>query len=233
MKVGVDAMETLNGNSLVKKKCFPLEADCEYELVLPKFDFLGFPPYVLIEDEPEKKELIIETDENILRAFDVSISGNKINFYSEENRTYKFSNFLITLKANVKEMLLDGCYDLRATFCKSKEINFIFGGNSTSNILIKNADLVSLKASGNVSVLMGGVTKIFQVDLSGNSRVDSVDLISQKVIAKLNGTSNLSVCVNSELSASVEGVSKLSYKGNPVCIDNNTSGLGEIVKMSL
>lgn len=226
-------METINGNNLVKKKHFPLECNCEYELVLPKFNFLGLPPYILIEDEPEKKELIIETDENILRTFEVSISGDKISFYNDENIMYKFSNFFIVLRANVKELVIDGCYDLRVTLRKSPKINFLFSGNSTSNILVKNAEIINLKTSGNVSILAGGTTKKFQVDLSGNSRVDSVDLISQKVVANLNGTSKLSVYVNSELSASVAGVSKLSYKGNPAWVNNDTSGLGEVVRIPL
>jgi hypothetical protein len=76
-----------------------------------------------------------------------------------------------------------------------------------------------------------GTCKDLQVNLTGVGSVANADLVSENCRASVNGVGSAEVNVTGELDASVTGVGKVSYKGNPRKLSKSVSGLGGVDEM--
>jgi hypothetical protein len=64
--------------------------------------------------------------------------------------------------------------------------------------------------------------------VTGVGSVSNGELVSEKCRASVTGVGAAEVNVTQELDASVSGVGKISYEGNPRDVSKSVSGLGAV-----
>lgn len=77
---------------------------------------------------------------------------------------------------------------------------------------------------------IGGITNLLTIKASGASSLNASKLSSIHADVEANGASNTSLSADSSLQAKASGASSISYSGNPVQIDKQSSGASTIKK---
>ncbi len=86
----------------------------------------------------------------------------------------------------------------------------------------------AVNGAGNLSII--GSADFFICSVNGAGNVSAKDFIAKKCSAFVNGTGNCIIYVTDELNASVNGVGKIIYYGNPTKVTTYVSGMGQIKK---
>jgi hypothetical protein len=77
--------------------------------------------------------------------------------------------------------------------------------------------------------LFGNADEV-NLDLSGASDLDAIDLEANKYNADISGAANARIFVKNELTTDVSGASSLRYKGEPSIVNNDISGAASVKK---
>ena len=84
-------------------------------------------------------------------------------------------------------------------------------------------------AAGGVNMELTGTANSFEAITEGAGNIDADHLETKHVICRDSGVGNASVYATELLDATVEGVGKIGYRGNPV-INKKVDGLGLVYK---
>ncbi|GAB3693172.1 hypothetical protein GCM10027592_12760 [Spirosoma flavus] len=101
------------------------------------------------------------------------------------------------------------------------------GSKLTATITAKNLDLTV--KDGSRATLQGNVAEA-EIHLSGAGHLDAEKLTVARSKVKLEGASHADIHVTESLAASADGVSTLTYSGNPTVKSQEVSGLSKIKK---
>ncbi len=91
------------------------------------------------------------------------------------------------------------------------------------------ADTFNAKAAGGVSMEFSGTANLFSAISEGAANIDADHLESQDVVCKVTGVGNASVYALKNLDASIEGVGKIGYRGDPE-VTKKVNGIGAVYK---
>lgn len=91
------------------------------------------------------------------------------------------------------------------------------------------ANTLRARCEGGVNMEFEGVTDEFHASTEGAGNIDADQLKSRIVRCKVAGVGNASVYATEQLDATVEGLGKIAYRGNPV-INKQVSGIGMVYK---
>ena len=101
-------------------------------------------------------------------------------------------------------------------------------GGASVNMQV-NAEKIKARAEGAVNMEFKGVTDEFSAVSEGAGNIDADELEANVVNCRVSGVGNASVYATERLSAHVEGLGKISYRGNPV-LDKKVDGIGLVYK---
>jgi hypothetical protein len=118
--------------------------------------------------------------------------------------------------------------DLLSTL-NGKNFNLDLSGASSFHGTIYMKE-VTVNMEGASTADIGGMTNRFTANVSGACTLNAAKFSSVIANVKADGASNASIQADSSLDAEANGASTISYKGNPVIIQNNTGGVGNITK---
>lgn len=90
---------------------------------------------------------------------------------------------------------------------------------------------VTLNMEGASSATVGGITNRFTASVSGASTLDAVKFSAATVNVKAEGASNATILADSSLDAEASGAASISYKGNPVMVQKDSDGAGNVMKV--
>lgn len=91
------------------------------------------------------------------------------------------------------------------------------------------ADTFRAKAAGGVNMEFSGKVNEFTAISEGAANIDADHLESQDVICRVSGIGNASVFALKNLNASVDGVGKIGYRGDPEIV-KKVNGIGAVYK---
>lgn len=91
------------------------------------------------------------------------------------------------------------------------------------------ADTFKAKAAGGVNMEFSGKVNEFTAISEGAANIDADHLESQDVICRVSGVGNASVYALKNLDATLEGVGKIGYRGDPVIV-KKVNGIGAVYK---
>jgi hypothetical protein len=103
-------------------------------------------------------------------------------------------------------------------------------GANTIKIIRLNTNQLDVEMSGACMLDVSGKARKFNVEASGACIVNAKDLIAEKIVVEADGASKIIVNAEKQLCASVSGVSKIVYYGDPKTVNKDVCGMGRIVQ---
>ncbi len=102
--------------------------------------------------------------------------------------------------------------------------------NGVSQTTINNVSepFLTINQSGAGSITANGSADMISLTMSGVGSANLKDLQGKAVTALLSGTGSAQVFAKESLTATVSGIGKLTYGGNPPKVQKNVTGLGTI-----
>jgi predicted small secreted protein len=156
----------------------------------------------------ESPYLQISGDDNLLKYVRTRVRGDRLII-----DTKREINARKKMKINVSTSYLE-------------KLN-VSGANS---VKIRGIDSDKFRAdiSGACTVSLEGETGVFDVDLSGATKLYADDFRADQVKIDCSGASKAEVFAREYLNADASGVSKIYYRGNPEDIRSDASGISSI-----
>ncbi|HKJ43969.1 MAG TPA: head GIN domain-containing protein [Sunxiuqinia sp.] len=166
-------------------------------------------------DEEAFDYIHVESDENTLR---LTITKKHLDF----ERMTLYISF-----TDLRELHIEGGVKLETVgFVDLNDFKLDVEGGALVKMGMKVNNLVVI-GEGGVSFNLRGVAKELHARISGAGRLDAEELKSENVSFKIEGVGWGSVYATNHLSASINGVGKINYKGNPE-VDKDIQGVGFI-----
>ena len=178
----------------------------------------------------KKESLTFEGKEDIIKEIKVKIKGNYLEIILPK-KTYLSFNDKVTINLSLKDLEVlefDGAGELNVTGFKFKDFLLKIDGSSEAQLKDNSFEDLTIEINGSSSVEVSGKTENLVANLDGVGRLDAYDLVSKNAQVKLNGTGKVEINVAEKLSATINGVGKIIYKGKPVIEKMNLNGLGSI-----
>ncbi|OQW91883.1 MAG: hypothetical protein BWK78_03280 [Thiotrichaceae bacterium IS1] len=128
----------------------------------------------------------------------------------------------------------------RAVFHKTPELSirlpqlaqFIASGVVDSYLEKIQANYFQINLSGKSSLHINGQTEKLLAKVTGVSKIDARDFLSQDADITVTGNSMVTIHVSKTLSAEATGVSKILYEGTPSILKHKITGISQISKLN-
>jgi len=178
----------------------------------------GDKPSVVMSTTPQLQDKVrIRVEDGELH-----IKSKISNLGSDEIKLY------ITVKDLQNIDIEGGVYLSSPEYLNLKNLNIDVAGSAFINMKI-NAEEIRAKASGGVNMEFDGKTDRFYAVTEGAGNIDADHLESKEVECRVSGVGNASVFATEKLKATVEGVGKIGYRGDPE-INKQVSGIGMVYR---
>ena len=173
--------------------------------------------------------LVVTVDNNIEQYLVIDDSGGTLTLNLEDNRSY--AN--VTLRAQISMPMLSalelsGASKAEFTQFESADpFELRVSGASEAMGDIEAGD-VTIKVSGASDVRLEGKGRNLLLEVSGASHANLKQFTVQDAAIDISGASEVIVHVNGDLNVSASGASDVTYVGNAILGDMETSGASSI-----
>jgi hypothetical protein len=113
--------------------------------------------------------------------------------------------------------------------CKSFSSDISGSGGVSLNASI--ADEVEFDISGSGKVNATGSSQSIKAEITGSGKVMASNFVTDKCEVRISGSGDVEITVKTELDARITGSGTVSYKGNPLRVNSDSSGSGKVIKM--
>ena len=174
----------------------------------------------------------LEGDSNILDYVQTDISNGELTVMLKPNQSYNQQKGT-TVTLHVRDLdqitVSTGCVVESDLPIRSRNLTAIVetGSKFTAPIDAKTLNLTVRQGS---QVKLDGSATEADIRLSGAGKLDADQLTISRATIRLDGASNASLHVTKTLSANADGISTVSYRGNPTVTDQQATGLSKIQK---
>ncbi len=168
----------------------------------------GITVEVTCQQEP-KIEIIGEPD--AVRTIETDISDGRLEI---SGAAWKFGKKTIVVRVSMQNL-------------NSIEMS----GANVMKVSRINTDVLDVELSGACVLDASGKVRKLMLEVAGASVVNVKDLIAEKVIIQADGACKATVYAEKYLSATVSGVSKVIYWGEPKEINKDVCGLAKVSPM--
>lgn len=187
----------------------------------------GFKVYLI---QHSKVGLTIKTrDEDVLDKIDVDNWGDELRIeVTRDYLPYERIRLYITFD-KLRELKMEGGLNVYSEgYLDLDDLLMHVQGGAKVDLKLKVNDLEVI-GEGGVVIDLNGVAKSLLVELSGAGHVDAEELKAKNVDFAIEGVGTGSVYATETLKATIEGVGKIRYKGDPR-VTQNIEGLGTVSK---
>lgn len=185
------------------------------------------------------KVFLIQGDESLLKvkasdpvAFDyLNITNQNGHLHLHVDREpFDFSRVALYITFETLERLeIKGGVELRSRgYLGLEDFDVEIEGGAKLDIKAK-ARAISINSGGGVMFELEGVAESLDVKVSGAGHIDAEELICKDVTFKIEGVGTGSVFATETLDATINGVGKIKYRGNPQ-VTEHIDGLGSVQK---
>ena len=172
----------------------------------------------------------IEGDDNILPYVVTKINNGLLTIGYKHNISLIDAHIKAFVTApNLNRIYVSGSADIVShdTLKDGNGIELKVTGSGDIKALI-HAPSVLADISGSGSIQLKGLTRTFELTVSGSGDVKCHDLMSENTIVKVSGSGSAHVFASVRLDARVSGSGDIFYSGNPASPSINKSGSGSI-----
>ena len=176
----------------------------------------------------EKTFLKIEApSDDMYDAIEVNSNNGALQLSIKKTRFYLNRIELHIGSPNLRELEVSG--DIKLTtdgFLDVNDLDLLVQGGANVDMSLK-AKNIAVRCEGAVLLELRGVADNLSVKISGAGHVNARELTAKEVTIRVEGVGFGSVYATNLLDVKIEGVGKVTYKGNPD-IKRIISGLGKV-----
>jgi len=185
--------------------------------------------FKVILEQGSQSGLRIKTDEDIFKYVDVQSDAASLTLkITKKHFDFEKLILYITFK-NLEELKIEGGISLETkgyVELKNFYLNVQGGADIEMNLKAENVKVIG---EGGVKMEFDGIASELDATVSGAGYLDAIDLKARKVDIKIEGVGAASVYATENLYASISGIGKIRYNGEPV-VFKNIEGIGLVSK---
>ena len=204
----------------------------EYRLFVEDVDFIRA-RQMHIEIYPTQEQARVEIDYSEdfpSSALGVSISGDRIRIQGERGmRAYYGEYVRITVYANCPEITISGGFSLQMDASGLKNVDMMINGAINGTVEQIESEKVNIVVNGAAKMNLLGETQSLVCTVNGAGDVDAQSLQAQKAEVQVHGAGNVDVYASDTLKASIAGVGRIRYYGDP-SVYPSVWGVGTITR---
>jgi len=165
--------------------------------------------------------LRVKAGRNLLQLIDTEVKDNTLIIENNNKcnwvRSFKKEIDVYVSTPNLRKLTYYGSADVRFTNPFVIDTLLINTHDASGDIYLNlMSDYVELKChTGSVSIKSEGIVNELICFMGANGRINTLNTISNKVLAVNENTGKLSVHATQELNAEIRGIGDIEYFGNP------------------
>ena len=157
----------------------------------------------------DEYKIELSADDNIIAALSTDVRGNSLVVDTDQSFTTRSRiHVVIYGPTALKSIEIDGSSDISLKGLSSNSFNISLDGTG------------DIKAEGSVRDLT--------IDVDGSGSVNTKALQADNVSIDVDGSTNVTVTANTKLDVTIDGVSNVTYYGNPSSINKSVDGVGTV-----
>jgi hypothetical protein len=181
--------------------------------------------YKVILEQGSQPGLRIKTDEDNFKYIDVQSDAQSLNL-KVTKKHFDFDQLVlyITFK-DLEKLVIEGGISLETKgYVDLKDFYLKVEGGANIEMNLK-ADHFNVTGQGGVKFEFDGIVNELDASISGAGYINALDLKSKKADIKIEGVGAGSVYVTDVLNATISGIGKIRYKGDPQ-VHKKIDGIG-------
>lgn len=175
--------------------------------------------------------ITIEVDENLLRYIKVGVNEGTLTVDTDRRLDSEDGVKLIIPVNNLSVLTSSGASEIKSDGPIRSESLVIELSGAGRLELILESKTVSVDLSGASMVQLEGLAQMLSVDMSGAGSLDASKLITEVCTVQISGVGKALVHATESLEASVSGLGKVEYLGDPKSVKGDVSGVGDVSKL--
>lgn len=171
--------------------------------------------YKVVLEQGSQCGLRIKTDEDNFRYIDVKSDAQSLNL-KVTKKHFDFDELIlyITFK-DLEKLVIEGGITLETKgYVDFKDFDLLVEGGANIELNMK-ADHFKVTGQGGVKFELDGVANEMDASIAGAGYFNALDLKTKKTDIKIEGVGAGSVYATDILNATISGVGKIRYKGDP------------------
>lgn len=171
--------------------------------------------YKVILEQGTAPGLRIKTDEDNFRYIEVQSDAQSLNL-SVSKKHFDLDEMILYITfTNLEKLVVEGGMRIETKgYVDLKEFYLHVEGGASIEMNMK-ADRVKVVGQGGVKLEFDGIANELDASLSGAGYLDAIDLKTKRTDVKIEGVGAGSVYATESLEATISGVGKIRYKGDP------------------
>ena len=181
--------------------------------------------YKVILEQGSQQGLRIKTDEDNFQYIDVQSNSESLSL-KVTKKHFDFDEMILYITFKDLETLEveGGIYLETKGYVELKDFYFHVSGGANIEMNMK-ANRIKVKGEGGVKLEFNGIADELDATISGAGYLNATDLKTKRTNCKIEGACVASVYATEWLDASISGVGKISYKGDPQ-VSKKIEGIG-------
>ncbi len=181
--------------------------------------------YKVILEQSDRPGLKIKADEEAFEYIDVDSSDASLKLRITKTH-FDFERLTLYISfVNLDEIEINGGAKLETRGYLDLDDIYIHVEGAAKIEMEMKANRIDVVGEGGVSYEFRGVCNSLDARISGAGYLDAEELISSDVTFRIEGVGAGAVYATETLSATIDGVGKIKYKGNPK-VDKLINGIG-------
>lgn len=177
----------------------------------------------------DKTSLIVNTSEELHKNVNVYTENNTLHVKNRVNNLGTDEIKLDITVIDLQEIDIEGGAMLTSdNVINVTDLTILIKGGAHIKLEL-NADNLFARTEGGVNMELQGKANKFTAISEGAGNIDADKLETKEVICRVAGVGNASVFATELLDATVEGLGKIGYRGNPT-INKKVNGIGFVYR---
>ena len=181
--------------------------------------------FKVILEQGSQPGLRIKTDEDNFKYIDVQ-SGSELLSLKITKKHFNFDELVLYITfTDLEKLEIEGGISLETIgYVELKDFYFHVAGGANVEMNVKVNKLI-VKVEGGVKIEFDGIADELDATISGAGYLDATDLKTRRTDCKMEGACAASVYATEWLNATISGIGKITYKGDPQVI-KKIEGIG-------
>jgi len=184
----------------------------------------------LVLDDTLDDAVVVTTDKNIYNDMKVTVdeAARSITISGSNTKKYNTNSLIIQVGVPLSEVTINGGLQVKASITKQAKVAYIINGAVKGSVQANGVQQLSMKINGAAQLDMGGTCENCVIDINGATNIKAYELVTAKSDLTISGAGNCEIFVTDTLTAKIEGLGSVTYKGDPAKVIPRTSGLGSV-----
>ncbi|MCB0762790.1 MAG: DUF2807 domain-containing protein [Flavobacteriales bacterium] len=180
----------------------------------------------------EKNSVEVFAQENLLPYIKTTSEGKKLTIDVEGCISHTEPIRVVVYTNGLDKIIHNGSGSLSTqNALRGDELDVVHDGSGEMTLQFKGKEL-SVSQNGSGDLVLSGSVQSFELDADGSGDSDASLLKAEVVDVSNDGSGNVSVNVEHELSINLSGSGDVRYKGDPQQLKQENDGSGSIVRLN-